>query len=178
MKRVISDPAVEDVLRLAARGWRIHPCKAKDKVPVLTRWQDKATYDPSIIEQWSITYRECNWAVKTGADSGIWVLDCDGKKGMASLDALVRVHGDLWLETLTAITSNGQHSYFENPPDVKIRNSASKLSLGLDVRGDGGIGVAVSHSSRACGVGMEDVPLVPEVQCGVGLGGRMPMRAA
>ncbi|WP_084080249.1 bifunctional DNA primase/polymerase [Edaphobacter aggregans] len=143
-QRAISEPtaSLEDVLRLAARGWRIHPCKARDKVPFLTNWQDKATCDPSIIEQWSITYRDCNWAVKTGADSGIWVLDCDGEKGANSLSEMTGSHGDLWLKTLTAITSNGQHSYFENPPDIRIRNSVEKLRPGLDVRGDGGYVIA------------------------------------
>jgi Bifunctional DNA primase/polymerase, N-terminal len=134
--RAISEPtaSLEDVLPLAARGWRIHPCKAKDKVPVLTSWQDKATCDPSIIERWSITYRDCNWAVKTGTDSGIWVLDCDGEKGANSLSEMTGSHGDHWLKTLTAITSNGKRCYFEYPSDIRIRNSVEKLRPGLDVR--------------------------------------------
>ena len=114
MARAISEPtaSLEDVLRLAARGWRIHPCKAKDKVPVLTSWPDKATCDPSIIEAWALTYRDCNWAAKTGTDSGIWVLDCDGEKGANSLSEMTGSHGDLWLKTLTSITSNGKHWLF------------------------------------------------------------------
>lgn len=137
-----STGSLDDVLRLAARGWRIHPCKAKDKVPVLTSWPDKATCDPSIIEQWALTYRECNWGVKTGADAGIWVLDVDGEVGANSLRELTGSHGDLWLKTLTSITSNGQHCYFEYPADIGIRNSVAKLRPGLDVRGDGGYVVA------------------------------------
>ncbi|HTF69701.1 MAG TPA: bifunctional DNA primase/polymerase [Edaphobacter sp.] len=143
-QRAISDStgSLDDVLRLAARGWRLHPCKAKDKVPVLTGWQAKATCDPSIIEQWALAYRECNWGVTTGADSGIWVLDVDGEKGANSLRELTGGHGDLWLRTLTSITSNGRHCYFEYLPDIRIRNSVEKLRPGLDVRGDGGYVIA------------------------------------
>jgi hypothetical protein len=134
-ERVIS---LEEVLPLAARGWKLHPCKARDKAPHLTSWPEKATCDPRVIEEWSVTYRDCNWGAKTGADSGVWVLDCDGDTGLGSLDELVQIHGELWLKTLTAITSKGLHYYFQYPPDSKISNSVSTLRRGLDVRGERG----------------------------------------
>src|SRR5438874_1475384 len=82
----ISEPtSIEDVLRLAARGWKIHPCTARGKMP-LTKWKNTATCEASIIERWSITHRDCNWAVATGIGSGVWVLDSDGDEGRASLD--------------------------------------------------------------------------------------------
>jgi hypothetical protein len=147
----LSEPttSLEDILRLAARGWKIHPCRARDKFPHLKSWHVKATCIPSTIEGWSIAYRDCNWGVKTGADSGIWVLDRDGEKGMNSLNELTGRYGDLWLQTLTAITSNGQHYYFRYPVGCMIRNSASKLRAGLDVRGEGGYVIAPPsfHSS-------------------------------
>ncbi|QEE28581.1 hypothetical protein FTW19_11580 [Terriglobus albidus] len=143
-RRAISDStgSLEDVLRLAARGWRLHPCKEKDKVPVLTNWPDKATCEPSIIKQWAVTHRGCNWAVKTGTGSGIWVLDVDGEKGAVSLREMASRYGDLWLQTLTAITAHGRHCYFKYPQDVSIRNSVERLRPGLDVRGDGGYVIA------------------------------------
>jgi Bifunctional DNA primase/polymerase, N-terminal len=133
---------LDDILRLAARAWRLHPCKARDKKPHLKSWPDKATCDPSIIQEWSITYPDCAWGVKTGADSGVWVLDCDGDKGLSSLDELIKIHGEAWLQTLTAITPNGRHFYFQYPTDAMIRNSVSRLRPRLDVRGEGGYVIA------------------------------------
>lgn len=81
--------------------------------------------------------------IPTGRASGWVVLDVDiDKGGDASLTALIERIGGI-PETLTARTgSGGTHFFFECPLDVEIRNSAGKLGVGLDIRGEGGYVIA------------------------------------
>jgi hypothetical protein len=61
--------------------------------------------------------------------------------GIASLKALETQHGIL-PGTLLAISPTGSvHHYFSHP-GVKIKNSASEIAPGIDVRGDGGMVIA------------------------------------
>jgi hypothetical protein len=68
----------------------------------------------------------------------VFVLDVDGEEGAASVRDFCSVFGDGWMDTLAATTSRGRHLYFQFPHGAQIRNSASKLAKGLDVRGAGG----------------------------------------
>jgi hypothetical protein len=62
--------------------------------------------------------------------------------GIASVKQLEAEHGEL-PETLMAESPSGsQHRYFKWPAGVSIRNSASKIAPGVDVRGDGGMVIA------------------------------------
>lgn len=75
----------------------------------------------------------------TGARSGIVVIDLDYKpsKGINGLESLAALLGDV-PPTLTVLTpSGGYHLYFRHP-GFTIKNSASELGPGIDVRGDGG----------------------------------------
>ncbi|HEY4934778.1 MAG TPA: bifunctional DNA primase/polymerase [Terriglobales bacterium] len=124
--------------RLAELGWRLFPCKLRDKTPLLKNWPGRATYEFHPIRSWRKKHPNCNWAVACGLASGLWVLDVDGSEGASAIDALCQQHGGDWLNTLTAVTARGKHLYFAYPTGNTIRNSAGKLGLGLDVRGDGG----------------------------------------
>ena len=81
-------------------------------------------------------------------DSGIWVAEIDikpneGIDGAAALAWLEEINGKL-PDTLMAITPSGSiHRYFNWPRDGRdIRNSASKVGRGIDVRGNGGMVIA------------------------------------
>ena len=130
--------AALEVLRLAALGWRIFPCVARDKRPLLRRWQEQASSDADVISAWAQRYEACNWGMACGRNSGVWVLDIDGSSGEASFRSLIERNGANGTDTLTAITARGQHLYFAYPKCGTVRPSAGKLGDGLDVRGDGG----------------------------------------
>jgi hypothetical protein len=83
---------------------------------------------------------ECNVAVRTGADSGFFVLDVDGAQGDESLSALQDQYGTL-PATLTHMTGGGRHLLF-NYPGFFVPNSISKIAPKLDIRGDGGYIIA------------------------------------
>ncbi len=155
----ISEPPTErsrsqicetSVLGLASRGFRLFPVEAQGKQPLIKEWPVKATLDPETLSAWTKLYPGCNWGLVTGHASGVFVLDIDGEEGAAAINELSRSHGGDWTNTLTAKTGRGEHLYFLWPAGAPIRNSASKLALGLDVRGEGGY-VVVPPSIHECG---------------------------
>jgi predicted P-loop ATPase len=153
----------EAVLPLARKSWLVLPihtatdcrcsCRKSDcdsigKHPRTTHGLNDATSDEAQIALWSQRFPACNWAVRTGEESGIFVLDVDGKAGAQSLAALEQTHGDGWLQTLRGKTPHGTHVYFRYPTlakGFKVKCSAGEVAAGLDIRGAGGY-VLVSPS--------------------------------
>jgi hypothetical protein len=94
---------------------------------------------------WWTQWPAANIAIATGDLSGIFVLDVDGEHGEQSLRNLEQRLGQL-PPTVEVITgSGGRHIYFrlpEFPGAPIIRNSASKIGVGLDIRGNKGYVIA------------------------------------
>ena len=129
---------LDAVLALAGRGLHIFPVQSRGKTPLLFQWPTASTCDAETIKGWVREYPHCNWGLVCGPKSGVFVLDVDGEEGVAAIRHLCALHGEEWLHTLTVLTARGRHLYFQYPPVAVIRNSASKLASGLDIRGDGG----------------------------------------
>jgi hypothetical protein len=124
-------------LDYAQQGLRVVPIMPGEKRPSLNQWQDLATTDVEQINLWFMgKYSGHGVGIATGEASGIWVLDVDNSDSLHDLEA---EYGNL-PETLCAVTgSGGEHHVFSYPSDGRtIRNSASGLRPGLDVRGEGG----------------------------------------
>jgi hypothetical protein len=129
----------KQVLRIAERRLLVFPCRPGQKIPAIANWQKLATADQTRILQWFQKFLECNWAIRTGPASGIFVLDVDGDDGFEILQRLIRDHSNEPLpDTLGVKTVRGQHYYFRFPPDVHIPNSVRRIGFGLDIRGEGG----------------------------------------
>ena len=132
---------LEQVMRLAQRGCRLFPLSPNSKVPMKDfSWKELATNDEAQVLTWFNKFPGCNWAVATGFESKVFVLDVDGEEGRKSLDSLAD-QGCAMPPTL--ITHTGKpiscHLWFEYPSDgTAVRNSASKIAPGLDIRGHGG----------------------------------------
>lgn len=130
---------LEHALAYAARGWHVHPLTPNDKIPITAHGLKDATTDPDQIRAWWKKDPTANIGIATGA-SGLVVLDGDVKNGEdpdASLASLLNGTHSL-PETLRAATpSGGWHLLFAATGD-EIRNSASHLAPGLDVRAEGG----------------------------------------
>jgi len=132
-------PSVIDQLTLLAqRGLCIHPLQSHNKIPIIQQWQNNASTNLSIIKDWSSKYPDCNWGIVTGKKSKIFVVDIDAKNGgIESWAALLADHQIP--DTPVVITGGGGlHYYFVYPSRKTIRNSASKIGKGIDIRGDGG----------------------------------------
>ena len=94
------------------------------------------------FERWP----DANVGVVTGAISGIFVLEADTKDGhdidgIASLAELEAEHEPL-PATRQAESPSGSIHYYFNHPGFLIKNSASAIADGVDVRGDGGMVIA------------------------------------
>src|SRR5262245_48846060 len=124
-------------LALAARGMQTFPCIPRGKTPATSHGLLDATVDPAVIERWWAANHEYNVAIATGAPSGVFIVDVDGDGAEAALRALEIVNGTL-PASVEVITNQGRHIYFKMPPDTQIRNSASKIAPGVDVRATGG----------------------------------------
>jgi hypothetical protein len=133
---------------------RLFPVQSHGKVPLVGEWQKKATTDRETLSAWFHQCPGCNWGLATGPESRVFVVDVDGEDGATAILELSRQHDNRWIETLSVKTARGRHLYFQYPEGVAIRNSASKLARGLDVRGEGGY-VIVPPSMHENGHGYE-----------------------
>lgn len=144
----------------ARLGIAVFPLKERDKKPLpFSTGLLAASLDPDLAaDRWAgradLPIREpkfegerlprriratpgCNVACATGEISGFWVLDLDGPEAEEDLAKLVAVNGPL-PETVEQGTGKGRHLCFAWSPEFEVRNSASKIGRGIDVRGNGG----------------------------------------
>lgn len=127
-------------------------CRVRGKHSMVTPgagWDGCA--DEAGIRVWWKRYPEANVGIACGT-SGIVVLDVDPKNGGGrSLGRLSAANGTAFLDTLTAITSNGgRHLYYIAPPGLHISTQRSRLGAGIDVIGKG-LGVIAPPSIHPCG---------------------------
>ena len=127
---------IRTAMALAQKGMAVFPCRPQDKRPATANGLKDATTDLDIIRQWWRQEPQFNLAIATGAVSGIFVVDVDGLDAEVELRRLEAEYGGL-PSTVEAITARGRHVYFRSP-EIPVRNSASKIAPGIDVRGDGG----------------------------------------
>ena len=131
-------------LEHARQGWRLIPqTRAKTPPRGFTDWPRKATSDEETIRAWGKQYRQANFAVMTGAESGIVVVDVDAdddpaKDGRESWKRLTADHGDPGTFTV-ATPSGGLHLYFEHPGGTVPSLDAGKLPEypGIEIKADG-----------------------------------------
>ncbi len=165
--------ALDQVLAYAARGWHVFPlhwpvyidegsnhigcsCGARQctvgKHPLsdlAPHGFKDATTDEAKIRQWYAAQPDCNWAIATGAVSGIIVCDIDPRAGGdESLRDLEAQHGSFPLTPRVSTGGGGQHFYFKHPGG-HIKSSSSKTGPGVDLKADGGY------------INAPDAPLVP-----------------
>ncbi|MBP1806917.1 bifunctional DNA primase/polymerase [Rubellimicrobium aerolatum] len=172
---------------IATRGWVVFPCFPCSKVPASPHGLKDATACAEkaldlwegVWRKWRIPSARLNLAVATGQRSGVFVLDVDGEKGRGALADLEAAHGPL-PATLTTLTRNGRHLYFQHP-GRPVRNSQAKLGSGLDIKGDGGAAMlppSVHPSDRITRYAWSDaaVPIAPAPEWLVDLITREPDR--
>lgn len=101
-----------------------------------------ASTDPAIILGWYERWPDSNVGIVTGEVAGIFVLDIDvkndGEEALAELEAKI---GTLPATASVRTGGGGRHLYFDYP-EGGMRNSASQIGPGIDIRGDGGFVVA------------------------------------
>ena len=148
---------IEHAREYAALGWPVFPlhevvggscscrsssCRSPGKHPRIGGGVTKATTDRIQIDKWWQRSPSSSIGVATGKPSGLIALDIDrGNCGFKSLDQLISEIGALPKTPTQKTGGDGLHYLFSAPSKV-IRNSASKLGTGIDIRGNGGYIVA------------------------------------
>lgn len=130
---------IESALRYANMGWGVIPCSGK--VPISKHGSSEATNDLATISAVWRQHPSANIAVATGYSWPFWVLDLDVSEGTNGIEAFEDArNGRTMPDTLQQVTGRGgTHYFFKYPTDGRrVKNSASKVAPGVDVRGDGG----------------------------------------
>lgn len=141
----------------ARRGWPVFPCHAPvghravctcgipecaspGKHPRVRDGLNAATIDEQQVRRWWDRWPHANVGIRTGASSGLVVVDVDPAHGGAeSLERLVDANGRFFDETRTVHTGgDGWHFYFRHPGELVRNDTGRRLGPGIDVRGDGG----------------------------------------
>jgi hypothetical protein len=164
---------LNSALALARAGFQVFPLVYATKVPPKgTRGHLDATANAATIRRLFGGTLKRNIGVRTGAASGIWVLDEDADGAIAALEAQ---HGPLPITRMVR-TASGRHLWWKHP-GKPIPNSTKLVGPGLDVRGDGGFVVA-PPSLHPNGVFYEWLNDAPIVEAPAWLAERAIMRPA
>lgn len=176
--------ALDHATAYAARGWQsfvlsaekiplrnCEPCAAgecnRDTCTCLTcHGFYAATSDTRRLEAMFRRHPDNPVAIRTGAQSGIVVVEVDPKNG--GLDTLARLdeRGILPGTLMAQSGGGGVHLYYQHPGYLTA-GAANKLGPGVDVKADGGYVVAPPSLHRSghryawTGDGRHDYPLTP-----------------
>jgi hypothetical protein len=122
-------------LAYAGNRWSVFPLRPASKEPACKHGFKNATTNPATIRRYWLANSDYNIGIATGIVSGVWILDVDGAAGADALAELEAKYGPL-PSTLTSITSVGCHLWWR--AIGPIPSSVGRVSIGLDVRADGG----------------------------------------
>ena len=166
MSRGPNRQPIEAAVTYARRGWPVFPCHqptpgacgctcghldcgSPGKHPRVAGGLNAATTDESQIRRWWSQWPHSNVAIRTGAPSGLVVIDIDpDHSGDDSLEALLARHGALPEVRTIRTGGGGRHLYFSHPGDVVRNDAGRRLGAGIDVRGDGGYVIAPPSRHR------------------------------
>lgn len=126
---------IDEAKQYMARGWKVFPVDGK--IPATRNGVKDASGEEYKADTWWGEHPTRGIALATGHTSGVWVLDIDGPDAADHMNGLQDLHGKL-PETPASRTRNGWHLLFRMPETGDVRNSASKVAPGVDVRGTGG----------------------------------------
>lgn len=140
---------IEHALRYATHGWAVFPCQPRGKTPcghLAPHGVKDATTNTDQIHAWWDAEPQANIGLATGRESGVIVIDLDGDRAEDAYGRLLAAHGppgEPWCTDGASVrTGSGWHLYLRPPKLVDIRNSASKIAPGIDIRGEGGYVIA------------------------------------
>jgi hypothetical protein len=85
-----------DLSLAAQRGCKIFPLLHRSRFAVRQPLQHDATSNEAQIEHWENQYPECNWAVATGKESGVFAIKFSLDTGLATMQEFGECDPDTW----------------------------------------------------------------------------------
>jgi hypothetical protein len=138
MKNIFADNCLE----LIDLGFAIFPLSGGSKIPIKgTNGVKDATTDRAVVAEWGKRWPGANIGIATGIPSGVVVIDFDPRNGSDASVAKLAKERRLFPQTIESKTANGGRHLFYAYAD-NLKNSASKLAVGIDVKTTGGYVVA------------------------------------
>lgn len=126
------------------------PCISVGKHPVKGGWRNSLITTKNELASELDGNAPRNLAVATGSESGILVVDIDGEVGLRNFLELAATEA-IFEPTLSVRTgSGGLHYYYRYDKAHALRNSASFIEPGIDIRAEGGLAIAPGSLHR-CG---------------------------
>jgi len=174
-------------LDYVAQGWLVFPCysivrgrcncakgtdcESPGKHPRTHNGVKDASNSPDVVSAWVARWPESNWAVGTGAASGIIVIDIDPRKdGFTSIEQLEndRPDGPLPLTLRSTTGGAGRHLFYTYPVGEQLPNRNNWMS-GVDVKSNGGYVILPESNHISGGTyhwenwGQPTTPLPPDI---------------
>lgn len=114
-------------------------CETPGKHPILTGWEDKASQDAAILNDWWQRFPWANVGIAAGK-SGILAFDIDSYKDSYEGDKVLTRADE---QTVTNLSGGGgSHLLYHINPDDMYGNAKGTLPKGIDIRCNGGQFVA------------------------------------
>jgi hypothetical protein len=118
-------------------NWAVFPVNPKTKTPYFRGWQEIASSNPGKIEDVFSGLQYAAIGVCTGEVSSLVCIDIDERAEYSGLSNYQKAGYELPNCPMAQTPSGGLHLYFKQPP-AQVKNSASLIAGGVDVRGEGG----------------------------------------
>ncbi len=145
-----TDIQLSDIAALLQHGIEVIEARPGEKIPLHSGWQDKSTSDFTKVVSWLHRNPKINFAIKTGSDSGMFVVDLDVKPTANGLESIKEFSGeeipfDFKKNMYAKTPSGGYHLYFKLPSGVTAKQCVGALDA-VDIRGEGGLAICAPSS--------------------------------
>lgn len=131
----MANPAFENAAKYAEElGFKVFPCVAGDKRPLLKHGFHEASSDAVQLAKWNKKWPDANWAVATGSESGVFVADIDSAEADAWWESL-------WIPEGAVVETprGGRHIYYSYDGDgLDLGITNGTIHEKFDTRGNGG----------------------------------------
>ena len=129
---------LHSALDLAAKGFRVFPITPNaSKPPAVKDWQNRATTDPTTLNDWWTANPDFNIGIATG--QGVLVVDADCKDGRPGLESLDLLDMMGLPESFSVNTpSGGRHVYLASAGAHGNRVDTIPDFPGIDIRAESG----------------------------------------